>query len=34
MDESHPPVPVDNFTEYFARMKANDGDDLDEEYVV
>ncbi|CAI8013028.1 Receptor-type tyrosine-protein phosphatase F [Geodia barretti] len=31
-DESHPPVPVDNFTEYFARMTANEGDDLEEEY--
>ena len=27
-------MPVDNFTEYYARMKANDGDDLDEEYQV
>ena len=33
-DESHPPVPVSNFTEYYAQMMANDGDDVDEEYQV
>ena len=33
-DGSHPPVQVDNFTEYFARMTANEGDDLEEEYQV
>lgn len=33
-DGSHPPVQVDNFTEYFARITANEGDDLEEEYQV
>lgn len=27
-------MPVDNFTEHFARMSANDGDDLEDEYGV
>ena len=27
-------IPMDNFTEHYARMTANDGDDLEEEYSV
>ena len=33
-DQDHPPIPVDNYPEYYARISANDEDDLEEEYSV
>ena len=32
--KDHPPVPVDNFPEYHARLAANDAEDLEDEYSV